>query len=52
VDLLVERHGIGVVLDYFKRFAQSDDRVANFAAAFGQEIESFEAELLGSTSRK
>jgi hypothetical protein len=51
-DLLVDRHGIGVVLDYFKRFERSDDRVANFAAAFGQEIESFEAELLGSKWRK
>jgi len=28
--VLVERHGLPAVIDYFKRFASSDDRVANF----------------------
>jgi hypothetical protein len=45
-DLLLERHGIRAVLDYFKRFNRSDDRIANFTAAFGQEIASFETSLL------
>ena len=43
VHLLVERHGAAAVLDYFKRFAGSDDRIGNFRAAFGKDLESFEA---------
>jgi hypothetical protein len=35
------------VIDYFKRFASSDDRVANFRAAFGEDLESFEKTLSG-----
>ena len=45
VDVLVERHGLPAVIDYFKRFASSDDRVANFRAAFGEDLTSFETAL-------
>ena len=52
VDFLLERHGIPAVLGYFKRFALSEDRAGNFRAAFGEEIESFEAALIGSVWRR
>lgn len=45
VDFLLERHGVPAVIDYFKRFAASDDRMGNFRAAFGEDIGSFEAAL-------
>jgi hypothetical protein len=45
VDGLLERHGMPAMIDYFTRFATSDDRVANFRAAFGEGLETFEAEL-------
>ena len=45
VDFLLERHGVPAVVDYFKRFATSDDRIGNFHAAFGESIISFEAAL-------
>jgi len=43
VELLIDRHGLGAVLDYFRRFAESDDRLANFRATFGEPIPDFEA---------
>jgi hypothetical protein len=45
VDLLLERHGVPAVVEYFKRFAVSEDRIANFRAAFGEDIDAFEAAL-------
>ena len=45
VDVLLERRGMPAVIDYFRRFATSDDRRTNFAAAFGEDLESFEAQL-------
>jgi hypothetical protein len=44
-DFLLERHGVPAVVDYFKRFATSDDRIGNFRAAFGEELNAFEAAL-------
>jgi hypothetical protein len=44
-DFLIERHGVSNVIEYFKRFATSEDRMANFRAAFGEDIESFERAL-------
>jgi hypothetical protein len=41
VDLLIERHGIPAILDYFRRFAGREDPAGNFAAAFGQSREAF-----------
>ena len=43
VDALLERHGMPAVIDYFRRFAASDDRVAAFRAAFGDDLGTFEA---------
>lgn len=45
VEALIEEHGVEAVLDYFSRFATSADRVANFQAAFGEDLETFEAAL-------
>ena len=45
VDQLLERHGVAAVAGYFKRFAESEDRAANFRGAFGEDIETFEASL-------
>lgn len=45
VDLLVERHGIPAILDYFRRFAEREDPPGNFAAAFGQSRGAFEREV-------
>ena len=47
VDVLLERHGLAAVIEYFRRFASSDDRVANFRAAFGEDLGSFESALSG-----
>jgi hypothetical protein len=45
VDFLIEHHGIAAILDYFARFASSEDRAANFRAAFGQDLDAFESAL-------
>jgi hypothetical protein len=45
VDFLLERHGVPAVVAYFKRFSSSQDRVANFRAAFGEDLDRFEAAL-------
>ena len=42
VDFLIRRHGLRRTLDYFGRFARSDDRQANFQAAFGEDLGAFE----------
>ncbi len=39
---LVDRHGLGALVDYFSRFASLDDRAANFLAAFGEDPCAFE----------
>ena len=44
-DFLLERHGVSASVEYFKRFAVSQDRAANFRAAFGEELQAFEAAL-------
>jgi hypothetical protein len=41
-DRLVQRHGLPRVLDYFRAFAASRDRDANFVSVFGQRPEEFE----------
>lgn len=41
-DFLIRRHGIEAMVAYFTRFATSQDRVANFRAAFGEDLETFE----------
>jgi hypothetical protein len=44
-DFLIERHGLDAVTNYFKAFADSDDRFANFRRAFGEEWPVFDAAL-------
>jgi hypothetical protein len=46
-EFLIELHGLPAVLQYFRRFARSDDSGANFRAAFGEEREHFEAAFEG-----
>jgi hypothetical protein len=45
VELLIERHGAQAPIEYFRRYARSDDRFANFGAAFGQELPAFDREF-------
>lgn len=45
-DYLITKNGLPRVADYFRHFRGSRDRHANFARAFGQPIEGFEAEVL------
>jgi hypothetical protein len=42
-ESLIEGHGLPTVLDYFAMFARSDDALANFRAAFGEDAPHFEA---------
>lgn len=50
-EFLIERHGKQAVLAYFTRFAQNEDRHANFVAAFGDPLPTFEAALDGHLKR-
>jgi hypothetical protein len=45
VQLLIERDGVDAVLDYFRRFAGSQERHAHFQAAFGRTLDAFDAEF-------
>jgi hypothetical protein len=42
-DFLVRRHGRDAVIAYFRLFADSDDRLANFHRAFGEEWGAFDS---------
>jgi hypothetical protein len=42
-DLLIARHGRDTVVGYFRLFETSEDRLANFRAAFGQDLTAFES---------
>jgi len=42
VDFLIRRHGFTRVVRYFELFTGSADRVANFRAAFGEDLDDFE----------
>ena len=44
-DLLIARHGRDAVVGYFRLFEDSEDRLANFRAAFGQDLTAFESVL-------
>jgi hypothetical protein len=41
-DLLIARHGRDTVVGYFRLFEASEDRLANFRAAFGEDLPAFE----------
>ncbi len=45
MDYLVERHSFAAVVEYFRRFGSSEDHVANFNAAFGEDLGSFQVLL-------
>jgi hypothetical protein len=42
VDFLIQRHGASKAVRYFELFAVSADRAANFRAAFGEDLPTFE----------
>jgi hypothetical protein len=44
-DFLIEQRSLNAVLDYFRRFAVSQDAAANFSRAFGETPIAFEAAL-------
>jgi hypothetical protein len=50
-DFLIERHSMQAVISYFARFAESEDRLGNFRAVFGQELPAFEKMLLARLRR-
>jgi hypothetical protein len=50
-DFLIERNGIQTVNGYFARFAESEDRLGNFRAVFGQELPAFEKMLIARLRR-
>jgi hypothetical protein len=52
VDQLLERHGVAAVVNYFKSFAESQDRAVNFRVAFGEDIDSFEASVTATLWRR
>lgn len=45
VDYLIERTSRQAAIEYFRLFARSDDRSANFRKAFGMELAAFEREF-------
>lgn len=46
-DYLITRDGLPKVVDYFRSFAQRQNRFDNFRRAFGQSLGEFEQEVLG-----
>ena len=44
-DFLIRRHSAAAAIHYFRLFADSDDRLANFRQAFGEEWTAFDAAL-------
>jgi hypothetical protein len=51
-DYLIDRHGVAALLEYFRLFAHSQDRLANFEQAFGQSVPAFQAELIQALGRR
>ena len=45
-DYLIDRDGLGGVIDYFRAFSKSQNRHVNFERAFKQSIDQFEQEIL------
>ncbi len=43
VDMLIADHGFGAVIDYFRLFGRSEDRLEVFSRAFGESWEAFAA---------
>ena len=45
VDLLVEQKGLPAVLDYFRKFAELNNRQQNFSTTFGETLGQFDAKF-------
>jgi hypothetical protein len=45
-DYLIERDGLERVVEYFRSFAERQNRHTNFKEVFGQSLEAFEHEIL------
>jgi hypothetical protein len=45
VDFLIERRSHPAAVEYFRLFARSDDRLANFRTAFSEDLSAFEREF-------
>jgi len=41
-DLLISRHGRAAVIEYFRLFEASEDRIGNFRSAFGEDLSEFD----------
>jgi hypothetical protein len=50
-DFLIERRGLFSVIDYFRLFTRSNDRLRNFQAAFGKDLAAFEREFTAHLER-
>jgi hypothetical protein len=44
-DFLIQQNGLEAVLQYFRLFGHSDDRLENFRASFGKDLSTFEEEF-------
>lgn len=44
-DFLIQRRGVQAIVDYFRLFRRSDDRIQNFRVAFSEDLSSFEQEF-------
>ncbi len=44
-ELLVDTHGIATLIEYFERFATTEDRHAAFTASFGVDLPAFERQF-------
>jgi hypothetical protein len=51
-DFLMQRQGLSSVIEYFRRFTQSRNRLQNFRAAFGEELSAFEHEFATDLERR
>jgi hypothetical protein len=50
-DLLIERRNLSSVVDYFRLFTRSNDRLRNFQAAFGGDLAAFERGFIAHLER-
>jgi hypothetical protein len=44
-DFLIRRHSLSAVTNYFREFQRSQDHLANFRVAFGEDVDEFERAL-------
>lgn len=51
VDFLIERKGLPAVVEYFRLFSRSEDRLANFRMAFAEDLHVFANEFVAHLQR-